>query len=192
MSSACTDNLGYGCANDVLWHPCLFIFSCLSPLPAFRLCRQNGSCSNSVTLTRQGDWISKCLLSLKKEKKKKSFFFLSHFPDLFHSLSPPNSCRGRAAGALYCGSETGRRAGGWSETQKYLRPLLPPGTGRCSAAVLHSASSLAHAHGRTLGKLLGIPTPQYLDSLHCKMESPMVTQPGGHLSCTQNVPCECV
>lgn len=96
----------------------------------------------------------------------KRSFFLKPFSWPVSQPFPTNSCCGRATGALYCSSETGRRAGGWSEMQKCLRSLLPPGTGRCRAAALRSASSLAHTHGRTLGKLLGIPASQYLDFLH--------------------------
>ena len=132
---------------------------------------------------------AKCLLSLKKKKK---IFFLKPFSWPVSQLFHTNSCCGRAAGALCCSLETGRRAGEWSEMQKYLRPLLPPGTGHCRATALCSASSLAHTHGRTLGKSLGIPAPQYLDFLHCETESSMVTQAGEDLSHMWSVLRECV
>lgn len=125
MSSAWTDSLGHGCANDGLWHPCLFILSCLLPLSAYvRLCWQNDSCSSARS--GEGSGFAKCLLFCKKRS-----FFLKLFSWRVSQPFPTNSCPGKATGALYCSLETRRRAGDGMK-QQYLRPLLPLGTRHCS------------------------------------------------------------
>lgn len=150
MSSARMDSLGHGCANDGLWHPCLFILSCLLPLSAFRLCWQNSSCSNARS--GEGSGFAKCLLFLKKKIKS---FFLKPFSWHVSQPFPRNSCLGKATGALYCSLETRRRAGDGMK-QQYLRPLLPLGTRHCRAAALRSASSLAQTHTGTLESYLAL------------------------------------
>lgn len=83
MSSACTDRLGHGCANDGLWHP---------------VCSSSLACCLSLL----SDYADKTVLAAAQDqvrgldlqnafffvKKKTASFSWSHFPDVFHSLSP--------------------------------------------------------------------------------------------------------
>lgn len=92
------NNLGHGCANDGLWHPCLFIPSCPSPLPAFRLHWQNSSCSNSVTLIRQRFWI--CKMPSFPSKKNLKSFYLKLFSWRISQPFPPKQLYGQSHRAI--------------------------------------------------------------------------------------------
>lgn len=185
MSSARMDNLGYLCVNASLWHSGLFIFSCLSLLPAFRA--QNGFCTNTVTMIRQGVWTCKMPSFPSKQKQKQKHLKLKGFlVAIFLICStafPHKQLSWQSHWSIVLQFRDGEKIRRWSERQKYLRPLLPQGTGHCRAAALCSACSLAQTQGRTLEKLLGITVPQCLDFWPCIMESLSASQPGEDQNC---------
>lgn len=159
MSSAWMDSLGNGSANDGLWHPCLFILSCLLPLSAYvRLCWQNDSCSSARS--GEGSGFAKCLLFCKKKKNCKFLpraVFLTCFTAFPHKQLSWQSYRGTV---LQLGNQ--EKCRGWNETaippaitatgDKTLQPYILllawlglSGTLESYLALLHLSASISDA-----------------------------------------------
>lgn len=112
MSSACTDSLGHGCANDGLWHPVCSssLACCLSLLSDYADKTVLAAAQDQV----RGLDLQNAFFSIKKKKKLQVFpeaTFLTCFTAFPHKHLSWQSYRGTV---LQLGNQ--KKSRGWNET----------------------------------------------------------------------------